>query len=478
MSEQVTLIRRLGLVSATTLVISNMIGTGIFATTGFLAGDLGSPVVVLLIWVVGGASAMLGAICYSELALNFTSSGGEYLYLTRAYGPTWGFITGWVSFFAGFSAPIAAAALAFASYVAFFFPNWHSRETIGSPMFRLGPQQLIACALVISLSIWNCFGIKRSARLQNGLTALKLATLVIFVVAGLLGGNGNWGNLSHETRRWVATPLWEQFAISLFWIYVSYSGWNAAVYVAEEIENPEHNLPRALMIGSALVVVLYFALNVTFLYAAPLESMKGVVAIGALAASRLFGPHAASTFNALMAFALLSTVNAMIIAGPRVYYAMAREGQFFSPAAVVHPRWRTPVNSILAQAICAMLLALTPFPQLIVYIGFTLNMFAVMSVSSLFLFRRRPGWRTLRIIDRTYPLIPAVFVVIGSWMVFEGVRKKPIISGVTALMLLTGAAVYRTRSGHSRVPADSATSGGPPLPAQSDKQKGYDGHDH
>jgi APA family basic amino acid/polyamine antiporter len=455
-----------------------MIGTGIFTTTGFLAADLGSPVVVLLSWVVGGASAMLGAICYSELALNFPSSGGEYLYLTRGYGPTWGFVTGWVSFFAGFSAPIAAVALAFASYITFFFPDWQSRETSDSSVFWLGPRQLIACALVVSLSIWSCLGIKRSALLQNWLTALKIATLVTFIVAGLLGGNGDWSNLSHKTARWVTTPLWEQFAISLFWIYVSYSGWNAAIYVAEEIENPQHNLPRALTIGTALVIVIYFALNVVFLYAAPLESMKGVIAIGALAASRLFGPHVAGAFNALMAFALLSTVNAMIIAGPRVYYAMARDGQFFSPAALVHPRWRTPVNSIFAQAICAMLLTLTPFPQLIVYIGFTLNVFAVLSVSSLFLFRRRPGWRTLRIVDRTYPLIPSLFVVIGIWMVFEGVLKKPLISGITALTLLTGAAVYRTRSRHSRSSADSAISGGPPLRTESDKERGYDGHDN
>jgi basic amino acid/polyamine antiporter, APA family len=477
MSEQVTLTRRLGLVSATALVVSNMIGTGIFTTTGFLAADLGSPVVVLLIWVVGGVSAILGAICYSELALNFTSSGGEYLYLTRAYGPTWGFVTGWVSFFAGFSAPIAAAALAFASYVAFFLPNRHTGERIDWSVFRLGPQQLIACALVVSLSIWNCLGIRRSALLQNWLTALKIATLLTFIVAALLGDNGNWSNLSQTTARSVATPLWEQFAISLFWIYVSYSGWNAAVYVAEEIENPEHNLPRALMIGSALVLVVYFALNVAFLYAVPLESMKGVIPIGALAASHLFGPHAASAFNAVMAFALLSTVNAMIIAGPRVYYAMARDGQFFSPAGLVHPRWRTPVNSILAQAVCAMLLALTPFPQLIVYIGFTLNLFAVMSVSSLFLFRRRPGWRTVRIVDRTYPLIPVVFVVIGSWMVLEGVLKKPVISGITALTLLTGAVVYRRKSRHSGLAVDSAASGGPPASAQSQEQRGYDGHD-
>jgi APA family basic amino acid/polyamine antiporter len=285
------------------------------------------------------------------------------------------------------------------------------------------------------------------------LTTLKIAMLVTFIAAGLIWGNGDWSNLSQSTARSVANPLWEQFAISLFWIYVSYSGWNAAVYVAEEIKTPERTLPRALTIGTVLVVVLYFALNITFLYAAPLESMKGVIAIGALSASRLFGPHAAGAFNSLMAFALLSTVNAMIIAGPRVYYAMARDGKFFSPAASVHVRWRTPVNSILAQAFCAMLLALTPFPQLIVYIGFTLNLFAVMAVFSLFRFRRRPGWRTLHIIDRTYPLIPSAFVVIGSWMVIEGVLKKPVISAITGLTLLTGAVVYRARSSHSGMPA-------------------------
>src|SRR3954463_14683728 len=158
MFEQVTLIRRLGLVSATTLVVSNMIGTGIFTTTGFLAADLGSPVAVLFSWVVGGVSAILGAICYSELALNFTSSGGEYLYLTRAYGPTWGFITGWVSFFAGFSAPIAAAALAFSDYLGYFVPatkQANSQFTIGSGAWawHFGLAQLVACSLVAFFTV-------------------------------------------------------------------------------------------------------------------------------------------------------------------------------------------------------------------------------------------------------------------------------------------------------------------------------------
>jgi APA family basic amino acid/polyamine antiporter len=442
MAEQYGLRRRLGLLSATALVVSNMIGIGIFTTTGFLAGDLGHPALVLLSWVVGAICALLGAICYSELALNFPASGGEYLYLSRAYGPTLGFITGWVSLLAGFSAPIAAAALSCSGYVLFVFSGG-PRPGEFSSTFRLGSQQAIACGLVALFSIWNLFGIQRSARLQNTLTGLKVLLLLAFLLSGVLFGHGDWQNLSRTAARWTTTPLWEQFAVGLFWIYVSYSGWNAATYVAEEIENPGHILLRALTIGTGLVAVLYFCLNVVFLYASPLESMKGVVAIGAFAASRLFGQQIAEAFSLLMACALLSTVNAMIIAGPRVYYAMARDGQFFSSLAAVHPRWRTPVNAILAQSICALVLIFTPFPQLVIYIGFTLNLFAVLSVASILLFRRKSGWRKLPAVSFTYPLIPCLFVVVGMWMTVEGFVQKPLISLITVLTLLTGALLYR-----------------------------------
>jgi basic amino acid/polyamine antiporter, APA family len=445
MHEQPSLVRSFGLTSATSLVISNMIGTGIFTTTGFLAGDLGRPSLVLLTWVVGALCALLGAICYSELALNFASSGGEYLYLSRAFGPTWGFITGWVSLLAGFSAPIAAAALAFASYVAFLLPARLQSGPASSAFHIIGPQQLIACSLVGVFSIWNLFGIQLGARLQNVLTALKVLLLVAFVFGGLLLGHGDWHNFSRTAQRWTTTPVWEQFAISLFWIYVAYSGWNAATYVAEEIEKPQRTLPRALALGTGVVALLYFALNVTFLYAAPLVSMKGVIAIGALAASRLFGPQLAHMFNALMACALVSTVNAMIIAGPRVYYAMACDGQFWKRAAVVHPRWRTPAFAILVQGVLTVLLVLTPFPQLVVYIGFTLNLFAVMSVASLFVFRRKSGWQTLPAVNFAYPLIPSLFIAVGVWMIVEGVLKRPLISSVTACTIAAGALLHRYR---------------------------------
>jgi basic amino acid/polyamine antiporter, APA family len=444
------LLRQLGVVSATALVISNMVGTGIFATSGFLAGDLGKPSLVLSIWVVGALFALVGAFCYSELGVNFPSSGGEYVYLTRAYGPTWGFMSGWVSFFAGFSAPIAAAALAFSDYLGYFFPALKQANapfTIGMGDFslKLGGAQLAASVLIALFTVLNFFGVRRVARIQNVLTAVKILVLVAFIGLGFAIGTGNWGHFSMSTARTSTTPLAAQFAISLFWIYVAYSGWNAATYVAEELKRPEKNLPAALAIGAGLVAALYVGLNFVFIYATPLEEMKGVVAIGALAASKLFGAGVAGVFSALMALSLVSTVNAMVTIGPRVYYAMAKNRAFLPVAAKVDPRWHTPVPAIVLQGLCAVLMTLTPFPELVVYIGFTLNFFAVMSVSSLFLFRRRPEWQKLRVVSFAYPLLPALFLLVGGWMTVYGFLMKPKVSLAAVLTVAVGAIVYHFR---------------------------------
>ncbi len=346
-SSKPALLRQLGIVSATALVVSNMIGTGIFTTTGFLAGDLGSPSLVMWIWVVGALCALVGAMCYSELGVNFPSSGGEYVYLTRAYGPTWGFMTGWVSFFAGFSGPIALAALAFSEYLAYFFPalsEQNARVVFGSGdwTFRIGWAQIVACALVAVFTVLNIFGVQRVARIQNVLTSVKVLVLVSFIALGFLSHQGSLQHFSMNAVRTSTTPLAAQFAVSLFFIYLAYSGWNAATYVAEELDHPSRTLPRALGIGTALVAALYILLNVVFIYAAPLEDMKGKVAVGAFTASRLFGPEVTGIFSGLMALSLMSTVNAMVTIGPRVYYAMAGNGAFLSSAAKVHPKYRTP----------------------------------------------------------------------------------------------------------------------------------------
>jgi APA family basic amino acid/polyamine antiporter len=404
------LVRQIGTLSATALVVSNMIGVGIFTTTGFLAGDLGQPSLVLGIWLVGALLALAGALCYSELAINFPRSGGEYVYLSEAWGPAWGFINGWVSFFAGFSAPIAAAALAISAYLAHFFPALAADSPSGGG-------RILACAVVAVFTAVNLVGVSQVAKLQNVLTAVKLGVLAVFLLLGFAVGNGDWAHFSQGVERGAASPLANQFAISLIFVFYGYSGWNAAVYVAEEIRDPERTLPIALVLGTLFVAVVYVALNVLYIYANSLADMRGVIAVGGQAATSLFGERAGGIFSAAMAVALLATVNAMCMIGPRVYYAMARNGAFFSAAAKVHPRWHSPWVAVLAQGACCCVLILTgTFRSLVSYIGFTLFLFSALSVLALFKFRGRPGWKRSRWVSMGYPFIPLAYVLMNVWV--------------------------------------------------------------
>jgi APA family basic amino acid/polyamine antiporter len=443
------LLRQLGLFSAVALVISNMVGTVIFGSTGFMAADLGDPGLILACWAVGALFAFAGALSYSELGINFPSSGGEYVYLTHAYGPEWGFMTGWVSFFAGFSAPIATAALAFSDYLGFFFPALKQSNAplvIGSGefSFRLGPGQLVASLLILSFTALNCFGVGRTAKVQNVLTATKILVIVAFILLGFTIGTGSWSHFSQPAVRTSTLSLPTQFVVSLLWVMFGYSGWNAATYVAEEVRRPERTLPIALGFGTLAVAVLYLLLNVVYVYAAPLETMKGQIAIGALAASNMFGPSVAGAFSLLMAICIVSTVNAEITIGPRVYYAMAKNRAFFKSAAKVHPRWHTPIVAIVAQGLCAVAMTVTPFPNLVIYIGMSLTLFTVLSVASLFVFRRRrAGWQRLRAIDFAWPLIPVAYILVGALMMVYGVISHPAASFTAFATVGAGALVYR-----------------------------------
>ena len=410
--------RRLGLVSATAIIVSNMIGTGIFATSGFLAGDLGSATLVVAIWFVGAAIALAGALCYSELGVNFPRSGGEYVYLTEAWGPAWGFIDGWVSFFAGFSAPIAVAALGVAAYAGHFWPDLDPQATAPSAFgpldLQLGGAQWFACGIVVIFTALNLLNVDAVAKMQNGLTGVKLFVLGSLLVFGFAIGTGDLAHFSQTAERTSTTTLPAQFALSLVFVYFGYSGWNAAVYIAEEIKDPERILPRSLLLGTILVAVFYGALNCLFVYATPLEEMKGVVAVGAQAAQNLFGDSGGGIFAAGMAFSLLATVNAMCMIGPRVYYAMARNGAFFSAAGKIHAKWKSPWAAVIAQGMCCCLLIVTgTFESLLYYIGFTLWLFTALSVLALIKFRRRPEWRRSPWVSFAWPVIPGFYIAVN-----------------------------------------------------------------
>ncbi len=444
------LVRRLSAGNATALVVSNMIGVGIFTTTGFLAGDLGQPALVVGIWLVGAALALAGALCYSELAINFPRSGGEYVYLTEAWGPTWGFVNGWVSFFAGFSAPIAAAALAIAAYLAYFLPALAPDSPtavvlpLGITTIKIGGAQLVACAIVLVFTAVNLFGVSQVALLQNALTITKLIVIAAFLFFGFALGTGDWAHFSEGVVRASPSPLAAQFAVSLIFVFYAYSGWNAAVYVAEEIRDPERTLPLALVSGTLLVAVLYAALNVLYIYAAPLDELAGVVAVGATAASALFGEQTAGLFSGAMAVSLLATVNAMCLIGPRVYYAMAQDGAFFAVGGELHPRWESPWVAVLAQGACCVVLILTgTFESLAYYIGFTLFLFSALSVLALMRFRRRHGWKRSRWVNLGYPLIPVTYIAINVWVFVYFAQLRSLEALWTLVTVLGGALAYR-----------------------------------
>ncbi|MGH9651028.1 MAG: APC family permease, partial [Terriglobales bacterium] len=235
-----------------------------------------------------------------------------------------------------------------------------------------------------------------------------------------------------------------QFAVSLIFVMFAYSGWNAATYVAEEMKTPERTLPWALVTGTGVVTLFYLALNVAFIYALPLEAMKGVVAVGAQSAAALFGEAGGNVFSAVMAVGILSCVSAMVIVGPRVYYAMAQDGCFFRGAAEVHPKWRTPVHAILYQTLATSMMILTgTFERLMYYIGFALILFAALATAGIFRLRRRPDWKRLPAVSWCYPLVPAVFVGAGAWMLSYTLFLRPTEALLGLLTMASGALLYR-----------------------------------
>jgi len=305
---------------------------------------------------------------------------------------------------------------------------------------------LVSIGVIFFFAVINILGLHLASKLQNFLTALKLGIIAVFLVSAFALGRGDWAHFQMATARSSSHGLGAQFAVSLIFVMFAYSGWNAASYVAEEIKDPQRTLPLALGLGTGLVALLYVALNVAFVYALPLGAMKGVVAVGAASSDALFGRRAGNFFSAAMAGALLSSISAMSLVGPRVYYAMGRDGCFPAGAAEVHPSWGTPVRAICYQAIVSALMVLTgAFEALIYYIGFSLILFAALAVAGLLRVRKRPGFLRLRVVSWGYPAIPLLFVGVSFWMLVWTFLLRPRESSLGLVTILCGAIFYRWR---------------------------------
>ena len=434
--------REIGLLSAMVVVVANMVGSGIFTTSGFIVGQLGSAWMLLACWAVGGLFALAGALCYGELGAMLPRAGGEYAYLRHAFGPAPAFLSGWVSLVVGFSAPIGAAAIAFATY---FLGSggepWLVLEFGGHRWFSISGVTLLACAVVVVFSIVHSHSLRLGTRVQNLLTLFKLAVIVVFAVGGMLYGEGDWRHLG-ATPDGGAGGL-GAFAVALIFVSFAYSGWNAAAYLGGEIRHPGRNLPLALMAGTGLVIVLYLALNLVYIYALPAASMQGTLEVGTAAATALFGPAVGRVFGLVIALGLLSVLSAMIMAGPRVYYAMARDGLFFRRFAAVNETRRTPVASIRLQAVIAIAMILcAAYDTLLIYIGFTLSLTAMATVAGLFWLRRKAPRMPRPYRTFGYPLTPAFFIAGNLWIVWHTAASRPLVVGCGLATIAIGWGLY------------------------------------
>ena len=407
--------------------------------------ELGDPQTMLLCWFVGGVFALCGALCYGELGAMFPRAGGEYVFLRESFGKGMGFLSGWVSLIVGFSAPIAAASIAFATYFFRTMSPSSSPEVsvpfLGSDIFSISAVTMLAVAVIIIFSLVHYYSVSLGARIQNGLTVFKLGIIVIFVVAGLFLGHGSTGNFSGSPD--MGSVFQDKFAISLIFVSFAYSGWNAAAYIGGEIKKPSRNIPLALFTGTFIVMCLYLLLNVVYIYALPAGEMSGVLEVGAESAASLFGNHVSKYFAGAIAIGLLSVLSAMIMTGPRVYYAMSKDGVFFELFGKVNSLRRTPAYAILLQAGIAIVMVITAsFDKLLIYIGFTLSLCAMLTVVGMILLRIRQPGLTRNYKTVGYPVTPFLFVIGNLWIIYFSIKSRPVISMFGLATIGLGLLVY------------------------------------
>ncbi len=445
-----------GLPTAIFIVIAGMVGTGILTTSGFTVLDVRSNQWMLWLWVLGGITALSGALTLAELAASLPRAGGDYIYLYEAFGPLPAFLSGWVSFVIGFAVPSAASAFAFAKYTI-------APLKLSSQATIYGEQALGTTALVVFAAV-HMLSRTHTARVQGFITSFKICGLVTFVCAGLFFGWQNTSNLWDSRAIAVDASLATTLMSSMVYIYYAYTGWNSAAYLAGEIRNAKRTLPWAILIGTAGVTVLYLLLNIVYglaLSAADVRAIvndpsneigrEAVAPIAQIAAARLFGPEWSTALSMIFGTMLLSTLSAYVLIGPRVVYAMAKAGQFPAIAARLSTRAGTPVVATVLQTSVALLLLWTgSFENLIIYAGVGLSIFASLAVSSIYVLRfKQPA------LDRPfrtpgYPVTPAVFLVVTGLLIVATAREHPWVFLWAIVSILAGIPLYYLWQGTSR----------------------------
>lgn len=418
--------------TAIAIVVANMIGTGVFTSLGYQLVDIQSVFVIVMLWLVGGITALCGALTYGELGAALPRSGGEYNFLSEIYHPSVGFVAGWVSATVGFAAPTALVAMTFGAYATSVFPALNS--------------QFLAIGLLILVTAIHAYSVWAGGRFQRVFTLVKVVLIIIFIfLAFILGTQIEVNSIIPKVSDF-SQMLSPAFAVALIYVSYAYTGWNAGTYLTSELENPQVNLPKALIIGTASVTVLYVLLNFAFLYTAPISALEGQLEIGYISATYMVGESGGKIMAAVLSLLLISTASAMIFAGPRVLVVMGEDMKIFRFLAVKNENG-APMRAVLFQSGISLLFILSgTFEQVLVYAGFVLAATTFIAVAGVFVLRiRQPDlprpYKTLG-----YPFTPAIYLGLVGWTLVFLLRDKPTESLLGLGTMLAGWIVYQLGS--------------------------------
>lgn len=420
-------VSQISLLTATCIVVANMVGTGVFTSLGFQVGGLPSGFAILALWFVGGICALCGALCYGELAAALPRSGGEYHFLSRIYHPALGFLAGWLSATVGFAAPIAVAAMAFGTYFSHVVPH--------------ADPHLLSLGVVFAVTLVHLCGTRVGSGFQNVATTFKIVLILALIVAGVAMTGAqplSFAPTANDPKLITSGS----FAIGLVYVMYSYAGWNSSIYIAGEVRDPGRNLPRSLILGTAFVVVLYVVLNAVFLHAAPMSELANKQEIGQIAALHIFGEKGGRWMAGLISFGLISSISAMTWAGPRVTMTMGEDMGGLRALAAKNSQG-VPARAMLTQlAIVVALLLTATFEKVVNYIQFSLAFCSFLTVLGVMVLRAREPDLPRPYKTWGYPLTPLLFLALSLWIMFFQLRYKPheALAGLATMAL--GLAVY------------------------------------
>ncbi len=426
-----------GLTTAITIVVANMIGTGVFTSLGFQLAGVEYAFTILALWTIGGIAALSGAFSYGELGAMYPRSGGEYQFLSKIYNPFVGFLSGWISVIVGFTAPIAAAAIAAGKY--------SSSVLIDTNVISESSQQLVikivAIVLVLIIAYVHTKKIKTISRFQKSFTGLKILLVLVLIIFGFILAKPQ--NISFlPSNEAVSAIFTGSFAISLIFVMYAYSGWNASAYISSEIKNPKKNMPLSLFLGTLIVILLYVPVNAVFLYSTPASEMIMQEEVGYIAATHIFGQTGGIIMGILISFGLISAISSMTWAGPRVMQVIGEDYKTFKFFAKKNKN-NIPTIAILLQTIIVIFMILTStFEAIIYYIGFTLTLSSFLTVLGVYILRIKKPNAERKYKTWGYPITPAIFLLVTGWMMTYIVIDKPITALYSFGTIAVGAVIF------------------------------------